>query len=500
MTSSCRFVYILSAALLLTSNFLYGQSSEDSQDLAEFRRVIQEQRHHIARLQEQLDTMDRKLELMEAKSGQTTSAPVLAGNTAPVISERKDSAADGPKLLAATAAALFQQPLAPAPASVSTTPTVAAAPKQEAPKHWYEKYSIRGYTQIRTNRLLTDNSRLVCELCDKSIGNNNNFFIRRARVILSGDVNDHLSIYFQPDFASSSGNLHFGQLRDLYFDVFLDKKKEYRFRVGQSKVPFGFENMQSSQNRLALDRSDPINSGVPSERDMGAFFYWAPDKIRKRFAYLTASGLKGSGDYGVFAAGLYNGQTLNRPEANNNLHFVTRLSYPFEMKNKQIIEAGIQTYTGRYAVTADQRTATNNGPINFADRRTAASFVLYPQPFGLQAEYNFGTGPQFNPATLRTEQRRLRGGYVQAMYMYKRHGQVFTPFARYQYYDGGKKAETDARSFLVKSLEAGLEWQPNPFIEWTAEYVHGDRTFEDGRLPDNRQIGNILRLQLQLNY
>jgi hypothetical protein len=66
-----------------------------------------------------------------------------------------------------------------------------------------------------------------------------------------------------------------------------------------------------------------------NERDLGAFFYWAPSKIRERFAMLVKDGYKGSGDYGVFAFGAFNGQTANRTEANRNLHVVTRVSYPF---------------------------------------------------------------------------------------------------------------------------------------------------------------------------
>jgi hypothetical protein len=41
-------------------------------------------------------------------------------------------------------------------------------------------------------------------------------------------------------------------------------------------VPYGFENLQSSQNRLALDRSDALNSAVKDERDLGAFYYYTP--------------------------------------------------------------------------------------------------------------------------------------------------------------------------------------------------------------------------------
>lgn len=86
----------------------------------------------------------------------------------------------------------------------------------------------------------------------------------------------------------------------MYFDLSFDKKKEYRVRVGQSKIPYGFENMQSSSQRLALDRNDAMNSAILNERDLGLFFYWAPAEIRERFNMLVKDGYKGSGDFGVF--------------------------------------------------------------------------------------------------------------------------------------------------------------------------------------------------------
>src|SRR5690606_26012090 len=129
------------------------------------------------------------------------------------------------------------------------------------------------------------------------------------------------------------------------FDVGLDAKNEFRFRIGQSKVPFGFENMQSSQNRLPLDRNDGLNSALRNERDLGIFFYWAPEKIRQRFSMLTREGYKGSGDYGVLGFGVYNGQTANLEDLNNKKHVVLRLAYPFEI-GSQIFEPGIQAYTG----------------------------------------------------------------------------------------------------------------------------------------------------------
>ena len=174
-----------------------------------------------------------------------------------------------------------------------------AKPKKDA--QWYEKISIRGYAQVRYNGLLSTNDKVSCDQCDKSWGttstvadakSNNGFFIRRARVIFSGQIHPNVYFYIQPDFASSpsTGVNNFVQLRDAYFDLSFDAKKEYRVRIGQSKVPFGFENLQSSQNRLTLDRNDALNSAVANERDLGAFFYWAPSKVRDRFAMLVKDG------------------------------------------------------------------------------------------------------------------------------------------------------------------------------------------------------------------
>jgi hypothetical protein len=385
--------------------------------------------------------------------------------------------------------------------SASTEPKKEEKKEVQAPKKWYEKISLRGYAQIRYNRLLETNDKLKCEQCDRSWGENGGFFIRRGRLIFSGDISDRLYIYIQPDFASNvSGTFqHAFQIRDAYFDLALDTKKEYRLRFGQSKVPYGFENMQSSQNRLALDRADAINSPVSNERDLGVFFYYAPAEIRERFKYLVSSGLKGSGDYGVFALGLYNGQNANRIEANNEPHIVSRITYPFKLKSGQIIEAGVQAYTGKYII---DRTATKNKATesSFLDRRIAGTFVIYPQPFGLQAEYNVGEGPEFNPATMTTTVKDLSGGYVQLMYRKKVGDNHITPFLKYQYYEGGKKHEIDARRYLVKDLEIGAEWQLKDFFELTAIYTISDRTFEDANLPVNNQKGELLRLQAQFNF
>ena len=370
-------------------------------------------------------------------------------------------------------------------------------------KQWYESLQLRGYMQVRYNRLLETNPLLKCEQCDKSWGDNSGFFIRRARLILSGQVSDRVYLYFQPDFASSPSSTanNFAQLRDAYMDLGLSTDNTYRLRVGQSKVPFGFENMQSSQNRLPLDRNDALNSAVSNERDLGVNFYWAPKKIRKLYASLVSEGFKGSGDYGVFGFGVYNGQTANKPEANNNLHTVMRLTYPFTLGN-QIIETGIQGYTGKYVMSADQLSTSvkYRKDKSYEDARVAASFILYPKPFGIQAEYNIGKGPEFNKVTDSIETKSLHGGYITTSYKTSLGNQVLIPFSRFQYYKGGKKHELDARSYEVKEFEFGIEWQPNKNFELVTMYTISSRKFEDYKNQDNFQKGNLLRIQAQINF
>ncbi len=376
--------------------------------------------------------------------------------------------------------------------------------KPEVKPKWYEKISLRGYMQVRYNRLLETNKDLKCDQCDKSIGEGGGFFLRRARLVFSGQIHERVLFYFQPDFASaaSSTGLNFGQIRDAYFDVGFDKKNTFRARIGQSKIPYGFENMQSSSNRLPLDRNDALNSAASNERDLGVFLYWAPANIRQRFSSLVAEGLKGSGDFGVFALGVYNGQVANKPELNDQPHIVARASYPFKIGKKQVIEPGIQAYTGKYTLYADQisKGVKIADSKTYLDQRVAATFVLYPQPFGIQAEYNIGKGPEFNKVTDSIETRSLTGGYVTLNYLLRIRKMLLYPFLRGQYYDGAKKFELDARSYTVNEFEFGFEWLPIRNFELVVTYNMARRRFEDFVNQNNVQQGRFLRIQAQVNF
>lgn len=403
--------------------------------------------------------------------------------------------------------------------------------------------NIRGYLQVRNTTMLGGDEGINL-FSDRSVGDDRsngdqdkNFLIRRARVILYGDIGERLYYYIQPDFASTpSGSTNtggnFAQLRDAYGDLKLTKDNVHRIRVGQSKVPYGFENLQSSQNRLALDRADALNSAVKDERDLGAFYYYTPLATQELFKEIGKLGLKHSGDYGQFGFGFYNGQGANNRDQNDNYHMVARYTHPWKTESGQIYEAGIQAYTGNYipvstgsyrrrnpATGALQTIAPNLTQVanGIKDERVALSFMMYPQPFGLQGEWTWGKTPGLDIAQNRIEEKSLNGGYLQAMYkidnfkFFDTNGTLI-PFVRWQYFDGYQKAESNAAPNHVNDWEIGAEWQIAPEVELVAYYHRMKRSnlvinsggAANPEFPNRADYevfdADALRVQLQYNF
>lgn len=409
---------------------------------------------------------------------------------------------------AAAAAREAEQDKAIAEVKAVTTGTPAPVVSRALAGKWYERISLRGYTQFRGHETAGGSGAAVEVPADRSVNANESFAIRRGRFIFSGDISDHLSLYAQSDFNASTGAPDFSlQMRDLYADVAFDKAKAWRIRLGQSKVPYGFVNLQSSQNRGPLERPDALNSAVEGERDLGAALMWASPTARQRFRDLVGQGLKGSGDYGVAAVGFYSGQGLNRSDQNGQAHMMARLSYPFRTAGGQFYELGIQAYRGRFvsptqAITSGGATFTPTQAGDGAlDQRVALSAVVYPQPIGFEAEWTFGEGPELS-ADLRTiQEKRLHGGYVQLHYRTRNATGTWFPFARWQYYDGGRKFGRNAPHDDVNEVDLGLEFARWAEVELTGVYTRTIRRTRTSTFPfPQSRDANRFGLQVQWNY
>ncbi len=402
------------------------------------------------------------------------------------------------------------------PPAATTTTQVAVVSDKPKPAHWYERITLRGYTQMRLNEFLSGDrtapagvSRLR-SVHDGGIGEDSNFTLRRVRLILQGDITDRLSFYLQPDFATNVSNQSGGerregflQLRDAYVDTWLDPDRRLRLRFGQSKVPFGWENLQSSSNRLTLDRSDGINSAVPSERDLGVVAYYTPSHVEKIWDRLTEDGQKLFGNYGAFGLAAYNGQGTNRAEANDGLMTVAMATWPIELDalgagwTGQVFEFGAAALRNR--VKPELRSG-GVSPVSFRDERVGFHAMLYPQPVGFQAEWNWGRGPEFDRDLRAITTKRLNGGYIQTMARVRRSPLgPFMPYARWQRYRGGWKALPNAPRLDTDEWELGIEFQPIPPLELTIAYARMNRTEADERRIGQAE-GSLIRTQLQWSY
>jgi hypothetical protein len=220
------------------------------------------------------------IEILRAKGSITTEeydALKKASATEPATSTETHAAPEVPATPPAEPTPDTEKPKRRDILADQTSSPITPLPKEAK---WYDKIGFGGYTQVRYATVWNQEGEDLNVPADKSASNDQSFFLRRGRIKFSGDVHPHLYLYSQMDFAGSTasgGSFAIG-MKDLYGDISLDADKAYRFRVGQSKAPFGWVNMQSSQDRAPLERPDGINSAAEGERDLGVYFMYAPQK------------------------------------------------------------------------------------------------------------------------------------------------------------------------------------------------------------------------------
>lgn len=398
-----------------------------------------------------------------------------------------------------------------------TSETATMAEFTASPR-WYERLRHYGYGMLRYNQLGNPNGQ-VRTYHDASVGDASNgaqpgFFYRRIRWVVTGQVSEHVGIFFQPDLASNiSGNTHALSMRDAWGEWYFDKDKEYRFRAGLQRVPASWDNWQASRQRMAIDRADATNSGASSERDLGVSFQWSPKFAQQRWKHMIDY-LYGAGDWGMVNITVYNGQGLNAQETNKDKHVGIRLAYPFELPGGRLFEVGMNAYRGQFSVNRGTPAAGTTLWSTFDAGHTSGKylderlnfFIYYPpQPWGFLAEYVVGRGPERDPVTGVIQEQSLYGGYVQGHYSWQYSDTGLANFyVRYQAYNGGLKFQTGAPSNNMQETEIGIAWMPDPQWEITTAYTFTERrnafqTTPGTATTPGRQFdayGNLIRLQL----
>lgn len=306
-------------------------------------------------------------------------------------------------------------------------------------KGWFDTTKVGGYLQFRWN----DYPDHTGGLGDPE----NEFSVRRARLKVEGKPTDRLKTTLQVDVPVGDG---VADLKDAFADWYLCDSHEWWLRVGQSKVPFGFEIPQSSSRRLPFERSDARRRMVPGERDLGGWIYYTPEHLHDRFDELKKHHL-GPGDFGLIGLGLYQGQRINRGEANDDKHFAFRFDYPLAL-NHRLGQVGFSVFAGDCVTGSKSATVDPPGPpppitatvpgASIDEHAWNFHFYLPPDPFGVQFEYLSGqTGGlfkpnPFDPNTWFIGKANVDGWYGQAHYS---PCEDATLFVRYDEMDGWRR-------------------------------------------------------------
>jgi len=198
---------------------------------------------------------------------------------------------------------------------------------------------------------------------------------------------------------------------------------------------------------------------------------------------------------------------VNLPDQDGTVHVLGRLSYPFKTKGGQYVEVGIQGYNGRFvsptqSITVGTASITPTiRPDGVRDDRVAATFVLYPQPFGIEAEWTAGHGPTLSRDSRTIDADGLQGGHVQLNYRTRNALGTWLPFTRWNYFDGARKFARNAPREKVNELDFGVEFARWAEFELTGMFTH---TFERTRTStypyQTSRRGNRIGIQAQWNY
>ncbi len=204
--------------------------------------------------------------------------------------------------------------------AVSELQTRLAAVEANAKAH-----QVYGYVQLRFDH-------------DEATKGRTEFLLRRARVNFKGPVADRTSYRIElqldareeksvvPDAARGSKV----QVRSVYVDR---KLGTGRLRIGQAKIPFGYEVPESVPDLWAGERSAVMDALIPDQRDIGVQ-YRVSDRSERV----------------ILDLGVFNGTGINRVDDNDSKDIAGRLEYDFGPAS-----AAVSYYGGTEGPTATSK-------------------------------------------------------------------------------------------------------------------------------------------------
>ena len=300
-----------------------------------------------------------------------------------------------------------------------------------------KKHRIDGYIQLR----YSDD-----EAIDRS-----EFLVRRARINLRGPVSERVSYRLELQLDATEegkGPTSKTQVRTAYVDYRLNQGL---LRVGQAKVPWGYELGESSADLWAGERAFFLDRLFPNQRDIGV--QWSYQANAKAPTY---------------DLGLFNGTGINASDNNKDKNPMGRVTFPVSRGT-----VALSAYVGQDGAGAAQTDQ---------DR------------FGIGSRLAFGRTEFMGEAMAgRDRGHDVSGWYAQLGHPI-RTGRPNILFAKYDTYD----ENADASNNLFRRWTLGYWLDLDPATRLT--FLYELRKPQPGFSEYSKYDGNAAFLQLRVKY
>lgn len=300
-----------------------------------------------------------------------------------------------------------------------------------------QRHRLDGYLQVRYR--------------EEAAADAAEFLIRRARINLRGPVSDRTAYRLELQLDArekGQGPTSKTQVRTASVDYQLGRG---RLRMGQTKVPWGYELLESSAGLWSGERSFLMDRLFPNQRDIG--IHWA---------YRPAPGAP------HFDLGVFNGTGINASDNNRRKNLMGRLDLPARWGS-----VALSAYVGK----------DGEGPAATRQDRFGLSGKLDLGPAAFLGEYVLG---------------KDRGGDIQGWYAQlgapTRAGRPDLLFAKYDVYD----EDTDLAGHLFRRWSLGYLRDLDPATRLTL--VHERRRPGPGFSELAKWDGDATFVQLQVRY
>jgi hypothetical protein len=339
-----------------------------------------------------------------------------------------------------------------APVAAALALILAAAPTWagEVRVKGADQLEISGYTQARFELQNGDDSLV-----------NSSFFIRRSRVKLAADINEHTFGHLEVDFASSR------ILKDAFVGV--RPNEQFTVQLGQFKKPFSQEELFSSSATPVIDLG--LTNALTTEelgfsgRDQGVM---VTVQDRKGAFTAYAGAFSGAGEGGVSK-----GDQLGKVQtegSNRGKDFAARLVVAPQIKTRLsiAINASAKTVGGSFtegSVTHKSETFTAFGGDLMV--MPSPELTIYAEALtGDRFDGYVDTLSSFNAPTFLGF--HVAGSYHTGL----KNGKVITavqPEARFEVFDPDTDTDDDGATLLTAGLSLffgkNVRWRNNVVIE-----------------------------------